>query len=262
MILGHANRVYGKGTKSDPLVLWMNLPEQIDRDMIWSHNNFARAAAKSVGLTHAWIIKERHSKTAARGEDGEKLYGPAGRVMKEDDMHITVRLGSGIYDCNLSAHIYVDLDAAGNPVEFMKEPSRRHSRSSSSSSSRGPITFWPWRIARTRQTPKTGVSLGAQWESYANTGPYLDTYRPEGSGAKRHLSPKCRFARPDTCEEAKELEAMKMRVDGLWAEYKKSVDEIKEAGGEPSREEKGRLLLMAEKIGTLEREIDSFREVQ
>ncbi|KAI3324207.1 hypothetical protein HD806DRAFT_543611 [Xylariaceae sp. AK1471] len=176
LALSDSNRCFGKGIEEDPLVVWINGPDYLDRDLIWAHNNFAKAIAKVLGFTHTWIIKAAHNKQYARDAEGKKIPIAPGRYLVHPaDMHITLRLGTDLYDCRLSAHAYVLLDRYGNPDKYMTQLARKFKKEGGDSQ----LEFWPWRNNHKRFLPQRPISLGPNWEVYANVGPYIDTYRPD-----------------------------------------------------------------------------------
>ncbi|KAI8625949.1 hypothetical protein F5Y19DRAFT_479031 [Xylariaceae sp. FL1651] len=175
LALSDPNRCFGKGIEEDPLVVWINGPDYLDRDMIWAHNSFAKAIAKILGFTHTWIIKDSHDRQYARDAEGRRIPISDDHYLLEDaDMHITMRLGTGLYECRLAVHAYVLLDKKGNPREYMNKLTRRFMKSGGDPQ----IELWPWRNYRRRFLPRRPIDLGTNWEIHANVGPYLDTYRP------------------------------------------------------------------------------------
>ncbi|KAI0103896.1 hypothetical protein GGR51DRAFT_235617 [Nemania sp. FL0031] len=167
---------YGTGTEEDPLVVWLDRPDYRDRAMIWAHNNFAKAIAKLLGFTNTWIIKRVDNKQYVPDTEGKKgLAGSCARyVLRETDTHITLRLGTGLYDCQLTAYAYVTVDEHGNPEKYNTEQMRRFRQDGGETR----IEFRCWENKRPRTIPRRPVSLGSNWQIHANVGPYLDTYRP------------------------------------------------------------------------------------
>ncbi|KAI0875757.1 hypothetical protein GGS24DRAFT_275804 [Hypoxylon argillaceum] len=181
--LSDPNRCFGKGIEEDPMVIWIDRPDYRNRNMVWAHNNFAKAIAKVLGFTHSWIIKGAHNQEYARDAAGRKiLVQPPDRyLLKHADMHITLRLGTGLYECRLAAHAYVVLDASGHPDKYMSELARRFRRGGGGDPR---LEFWRWQSRHRRLLPRRPLNLGTNWEAHANVGPYLDTYRPDARAAR------------------------------------------------------------------------------
>lgn len=197
LALSDPNRCYGLGTQEDPLVVWIDKPDYHNRNLVWAHNDFAKAIAKVLGLTHTWIIKGAHDRQYARDAEGRRIpISPDKYLLEEADTHITLRLGTGLYECNLSAHVYVLLDEDGNPARYMDELARKFRHGDTSTKAKAgeggdpQLTFWPWRNNRRRFLPRRPINLGPNWEVHANVGPYLDTYRPDGKRAGDTYTPR------------------------------------------------------------------------
>ncbi|KAI1436492.1 hypothetical protein GGR50DRAFT_650543 [Xylaria sp. CBS 124048] len=270
LALGDPNRCYGLGTKDDPLVIWLREPENtLDRDSIWAHNNFAKAIAKLLGLTHAWIIRGAHEVQYARDKDGQKIPHPDIKdkwLLRDADMHITLRLGSDLYGCNLSAHAYVVLGARGTPERYMDELARRFTDQTGGDGVK--IDLWRWRVLRRRFLPRRAhVSLGANWEAYANVGPYLDTYRPDGRRTTDTYTPRDKNTPPREEGRGEILEgAMTPEVaeqvsmcHAAYAIYKALHEELV-AMQYPPDDKLTELHAMREQLVTMKREI--YREVK
>ncbi|KAH8160266.1 hypothetical protein CIB48_g7980 [Xylaria polymorpha] len=190
LALSNPNRCFGQGTTDDPLVVWIDRPAYWNRGLVWAHNNFAKSIAKVLGFTHTWIIKGAHDLQYARDAEGNKIYITRDQYMVQSaDMHITLRLGTDLYSCRLSAHAYVVLDENGNPARYMTELARRFKKDRGASSS-SQLEFWRWKSYHRRFLPRRPVSLGPNWELYANVGPYLDTYRPDARRTRDTYTPR------------------------------------------------------------------------
>ncbi|KAI3333721.1 hypothetical protein F4824DRAFT_232198 [Ustulina deusta] len=196
LALTNPNRCFGRGIKEDPLVVWIDRTQYRKRDVVWGHNNFAKAIAKMLGLTHTWIIKAAQDRQYARDAEGSTIpkpdtgtkdpgLAPDRLLLEETDMHIELRLGTGLYDCRLSAHVYVMLDKSGNPERYMTKRARTFKRKGEDRQ----LTFWRWQNCRKRLRSRRPISLGRNWEVYANVGPYLDTYRPYNRGTRNTCTP-------------------------------------------------------------------------
>ncbi|KAI1820694.1 hypothetical protein F4861DRAFT_49231 [Xylaria intraflava] len=262
--LTNPNRCYGLGTKDDPLVIWLNSPGKMGRDAIWAHNNFAKAIAKLLGLTHTWMIRGAHDQQYARDEEGRKILASPGRwLLREADMHITLRLGTGLYECRLSAHAYVALGESGSPERYMDELTRRFREKDSDVQ----IDFWQWGIRRRRFLPRRGLQLGENWELYANVGPYLDTYRPDRRRTRDTYTPRDKDTPPrehdggEVLEGAMtpELAALVHRCHAAYDVYKNLHEELAALEDRPDHRMR-ELHAMREQIVTMKREI--YREAK
>ncbi|KAI1125571.1 hypothetical protein F5Y10DRAFT_227706 [Nemania abortiva] len=182
LALSDPNSCFGTGTEEDPLVIWIDRPDWRNRDAVWAHNNFAKAIAKVLGFTHTWIITRARDQQYALETEGRKGLASSESsfsdryLLQETDMHISLRLGTGLYDCRLAAHAYVELNESGNPEKYMTALARRFRQDGADTR----LEFWRWENPRRRFLRRRPVSLGANWELHANVGPYLDTYRPGG----------------------------------------------------------------------------------
>ncbi|KAI1811955.1 hypothetical protein GGS20DRAFT_578673 [Poronia punctata] len=269
--LDDPNRCYGIGTEEDPLVIWMNSSsDKMDRDMLWANNNFAKAIAKILGFTHAWIIKEAHGVEYARDAKGRKIptsTSPNRYLLQEADMHITLRLGTGLYDCRLSAHAYVQLDDEGCPETYMTDLVRRYRKHDGDSQ----IEFWPWRNAHRRTRPRKPMFLCQMpnWEVHANVGPYLDTYRPDNRWAGDTYTPRKPSTPPreesdsgsDIIEGTltEEMSKLMTRCKSTYDSYKEMHREVM-ALGDPPVDRLRQLQAVRERFYTMKREI--YREVR
>ncbi|KAI0382340.1 hypothetical protein F5Y04DRAFT_280122 [Hypomontagnella monticulosa] len=187
--LTHPNKTFGLGTMDNPLVVWLEWDPCKERkadltvqpSWIWSHNNFAKGIAKCLGLTHAWIIMASHDKEIDRNEKGQKIKIGADSNDKpiyqivDVDMHITLRFGTGLNECTLSCHAYVDLDGEGNPYQFTEDQFRHYE-----ADERRGVKFWTWNIRRKQSIPhyRLNSDPARSWWAYADTGPYVDYERP------------------------------------------------------------------------------------
>ncbi|KAI1265463.1 hypothetical protein F5Y18DRAFT_427061 [Xylariaceae sp. FL1019] len=260
--LSDPNRVYGVGTEEDPLVVWMSHPDDLDRELVWTHNNFAKAIAKSLGLTHTWIIKGAHNQEYARDAYGRKIWDSVKKkwLTKEADMHITLRLGTGLYDCNLSAHAYVLLDDRNCPQKYMDTLTRAFMKGKGDSQ----IEFWPWKNYRSREVPRRDINLGHDWELHANVGPYLDTYRPDERVSGDTYTPRKHNEHPLENEDRRvvgrmtnELAALQDKCDTAYEVYKALHFELT-AMERPCQNKMRELHAMREQIITMKRE--AYRE--
>jgi len=273
--LSDPNRCYGTGIKDDPLVVWLKRPEDIitNRDQLWAHNNFAKAMAKLLGLTHTWIVKEAHDMEYARDNDGRKIpIAPQRYLLRDADMHITLRLGTNLYECRLSAHAYVQLDSMGNPEKYMTDLLRRFKRGDGGDSQ---IEFWAWVNHHRRYLPRTPVCLGPNWEIHANVGPYLDTYRPNSrltcdtytprsettSPRGEYVEDEAAYQRGKVIEGAvtREIERLVRKCNSAYVVYKELHMELAVLE-HPPVERLRELHAMREHVATMKREI--YREAK
>ncbi|KAI0465868.1 hypothetical protein F4859DRAFT_344169 [Xylaria cf. heliscus] len=270
LALSNPNRCFGQGTTDDPLVIWIDRPSHRNRALVWAHNNFAKSIAKVLGLTHTWIIKAAHALQYARDEEGNKIWIPPDRYLLRDaDMHITLRLGSDLYACSLAAHAYVVLDEAGNPARYMTELARRFKQGGGSGVAQ--LEFWRWESRHRRFLPRRPVSLGPNWEVHANVGPYLDTYRPDGRRTRDTYTPRSDDTPPrekggmgdddDIIEGAmtEELVGLVRRCHSAYEDYREYHEELV-AVGDDSADRLIDLHAMREEIVTMQREI--YREAK
>ncbi|KAI1170085.1 hypothetical protein F4777DRAFT_592216 [Nemania sp. FL0916] len=269
LALGDPNRCFGRGIEDDPLVVWVDRTDSFDRSWIWAHNNFAKGIAKWLGFTHSWIIKAVHNKQYARDAEGRKiLIGPKKYLLKPADMHITLRLGTDLYGCRLSAHAYVVLDECGNPEKYMTEAVRSLWQGGSPQ-----LEFWRWQSYHRRSLPERPVDLGPDWELHANVGPYLDTYRPNKRWACDTYTPRSDDTPPrydsgyDTDGTDDEIEGARTpelaaRIQKCHAAYDvyKAFHERLVAMDEPTQEGLVELYAMQEQIATMKRDI--YREAK
>ena len=188
LALRDPNRCFGRGSKEDPLVIWLDRPRHLNRGLVWKHNNFAKSIAKMLGLTHTWIIKGATNGKYVRDADGRRRFTtdntdtgtlnsyPRSKrfVLEKTDMHIDLRLGTDLYDCRLSARAYVALDKHGSPDRYTTKLARRFVRKGES----GQLEFQRWENPMRRTLARRAIGLGPNWMLHANVGPYLDTYRP------------------------------------------------------------------------------------
>ncbi|KAI2628223.1 hypothetical protein GGS21DRAFT_540604 [Xylaria nigripes] len=256
------NRCFGKGVKDDPLVVWLNPPDRLDRDVIWAHNNFAKAIAKLLGFTHTWIIKGAHNEQYARDKEGRKiLIGPNQYLIRDADMHITLRLGTDLYACRLASHAYVLLSERGTPERYMDELSRRFKTEGGDLQ----IEFWPWRSQRRRFLPKREVGLGLNWQAHANVGPYLDTYRPDSRRVRDTYTPRDKNTPPRDDRDTEilegamtpELAVLVSRCHAAYNVYKELHEEVAPMV-DPPADKLRELHAMREQIVTMKREV--YRE--
>ncbi|KAI1193329.1 hypothetical protein F5X97DRAFT_328698 [Nemania serpens] len=275
LALSNPNRCFGKGTTDDPQVIWIERPDHLNRNLVWAHNNFAKAIAKLLGLTHTWIIKCAHNLQYERDTEGRRMSTPPHRYLLRDaDMHITLRLGTGLYACRLSARAYVALDKSGNPEKYMTELTRRFRREHRDAR----LEFSRWSHGRRRVLSRRALNLGHNWEVHANVGPYLDTYRPQGRRTRETYMSR---RRPDheyeyeggngrdfVIDGAKtpELAALVSRCHAAYDEYRafhRALVADMEKGSSPEIETEARrveLYLMSEQVATMKREV--YREAQ
>ncbi|KAI0144346.1 hypothetical protein GGR57DRAFT_507567 [Xylariaceae sp. FL1272] len=261
--LGKPNLVYGLGTVEDPMVIWLNGLPTLNRNMIWAHNNFAKAAAKILGFTHTWIAKGAHDEEYARTWAGRKIWCPETNswLTRDADMHITMRLGIGLYDCRLSAHAYVVLSDAGCPEKYMGGDFARKLMKKDSDSQ---IEFWPWRHSHIRELPRGEIRLGRNWELHANVGPYLDTYRPDERRSGDTYTPRETAEHEWNGEDRRvvgrmtpELAALRDKCDAAYGVYKALHFELA-AMERPCQKKMRDLHAMREQIVTMKRE--AYRE--
>ncbi|KAI8945599.1 hypothetical protein F4801DRAFT_122306 [Xylaria longipes] len=270
LALSNPNRLFGQGTKDDPLVVWIDRPAHRNRGLVWAHNNFAKSIAKVLGFTHTWIIKGAHDLQYARDEEGNKIpISPEKYLLQNADMHITLRLGTDLYSCRLAAHAYVVLDEDGNPARYMTELARRFGQEGGASSPQ--LEFWRWENRRRRFLPRRPVSLGPNWEAHANVGPYLDTYRPDNRRTRDTYTPRSDDTPPressrmddddDIIEGAmtSELSSLVRRCHSAYEDYEEYHEELV-AMGDASPERLIELHAMREQIVTMQREI--YREAK
>ncbi|KAJ2984071.1 hypothetical protein NUW58_g6144 [Xylaria curta] len=269
LALSDPNRCFGQGIKDDPLVVWIDRPAYLNRSLVWAHNNFAKSIAKVLGFTHTWIIKGAHDRQYARDCKGRKIAIEADRwLVRDADMHITLRLGTDLYSCRLSAHAYVVLDEEGNPARYMTELARRFKASGAEPQ----LEFWRWENRHRRFLPRRPVSLGPNWEVHANVGPYLDTYRPDNRRTcdtytpRRDDTPPRESSDDDDDENAifegamtDELAEMVRRCNSAYEDYTE-FHEYLVAIGEISSDQVVELLTMREQIVTMQREV--YREAK
>ncbi|KAI1073809.1 hypothetical protein F5B20DRAFT_586913 [Whalleya microplaca] len=270
--LRNPNRVYGTGTADDPLVVWMNKIDLKNYDWIWAHNNFAKAIAKSLALTHVWIIKTAHDCQYKRDEgfkipvDGSLSSSSTGSRENEffiepADMHITLRFGTNLYECRLSAHAYVTLDCDGNPHEYLQEVARKFWKDDSNQ-----IELWPWKVFRNRVLQRGEFDLGQSWQQFANMGPFLSTYRPDPQRlGDSYLSPSAENPRAAVNDTAfthdgnghkiaisHDLYEEALQVNRDWEEYKALHDELS-ALENPPEDKLSALWVMREHLATRKR---------
>ncbi|KAI0407148.1 hypothetical protein F4802DRAFT_595374 [Xylaria palmicola] len=268
LALSNPNRCFGQGIKDDPFVVWMERPPHRNRALVWAHNDFAKSIAKALGLTHTWIIKAAHDRQYARDHKGRKIkISPDNFLVEEADMHITLRLGTDLYACSLSAHAYVVLDENGNPARYMTELARRFRQREGTPQ----LEFWRWQNHRRRFLPPRPVSLGENWEIHANVGPFLDTYRPDkrrigDSYRPRRQNTPPRFSSDDDDDDdfiegaiTGELAALVRRCSSAHDDYREYHEELI-AMGDTSPERMMELHAMREQIVTMQREI--YREAK
>ncbi|KAI0448364.1 hypothetical protein F5B21DRAFT_522208 [Xylaria acuta] len=271
LALSNPNRCFGRGTVDDPLVVWIDRPAYRNRGLVWAHNNFAKSIAKVLGFTHTWIIKGAHDLQYARDKEGNKIrIDPDKWLLLNADMHITLRLGTDLYSCRLSAHAYVVLDEDGNPARYMTELARRFRQEGGAAAS-PQLEFWRWENYRRRFLPRRPVSLGPNWEVHANVGPYLDTYRPDGRRTRDTYTPRSDDTPPresgsmddddDIIEGAmtSELSSLVRRCHSAYEDYEEYHEELV-AIGDSSPERLIELHAMREQIVTMQREI--YREAK
>ncbi|KAI1750256.1 hypothetical protein F4782DRAFT_252204 [Xylaria castorea] len=274
LALSNPNRCFGQGTVDDPLVVWIDRPAYRNRGLVWAHNNFAKSIAKVLGFTHTWIIKGAHDLQYARDEEGRKIpTEPGSYLLRDADMHITLRLGTGLYSCRLSAHAYVVLDGDGNPTRYITELARRFKQGGAAPLPQ--LEFWRWENYHRRFLPRRPVSLGPNWEIHANVGPYLDTYRPDNRRTRDTYTPRSDDTPPresssigdddddddDIIEGAmtSELSSLVRRWHSASEDYKEYHEELV-AMGDGSPERLVELHAMREHIVTMQREI--YREAK
>ncbi|KAI0532985.1 hypothetical protein GGR58DRAFT_522200 [Xylaria digitata] len=274
--LSDPNRCFGQGIEDDPLVVWIDRPEHLRRDWVWAHNNFAKAIAKELGFTHTWIIKASSDRQYMRDDRGRNLsmhqlgvgteWLPPDRfLLKKTDMHITLRLGTDLYGCRLSAHAYVALDANGNPESYMAEPAARFMAEGGYRQ----LDFWRWENYHKRILPRRPVNIGPNWEIHANVGPYLDTYRPQNRWIDDLSTSGSDYALMRECMENKdyiikgsmtrELRALVRQCHSAYNTYHALHDELAPMKA-PTLESLRELYAMREFILTMKREI--YREAK
>ncbi|GAP88436.2 hypothetical protein SAMD00023353_2901160 [Rosellinia necatrix] len=284
------NRCFGQGIASDPLVVWLDRrPRMRDRELVWAHNNFAKAIAKALGLTHAWVVRAAHAQQYARDAQGRKILieSPDRYLLVEADMHITLRFGSGLYECRLSAHAYVVLDGRGRPERYMTELVRRFRTGGGIGDDDGDddggkgkvghpqLEFWPWYTPHRRSLPRRPVDLGPGWQAHANVGPYLDTYRPDARRIGDTYTPRSADKPPrepvfvdekddeddenDNCGVIEgaitpELMALVQRCNAAYTEYQAFLQCLIQMDYPPA-ENMTELRAMGEQVVTMQREI-------
>ncbi|KAI0544984.1 hypothetical protein F4679DRAFT_600023 [Xylaria curta] len=268
MALSNPNRCFGLGTVDDPLVVWMDRPAHRNRGLVWAHNNFAKSIAKVLGFTHTWIIKGAHNRQYARDEKGNKIPIESGSwLVKNADMHITLRLGTDLYSCRLAAHAYVVLDEDGNPTQYITDFARRFKEEGAALPQ---LEFWRWESHHRRLLPRRPVSLGPNWEVHANVGPYLDTYRPNNRRTGDTYTPQSPDTPPRESPDddddyiiegamTAELSSLIRRWQSAFEDYKEYHEELV-AIGDTSPERLIELHAMREQILTMQRDI--YREAK
>ncbi|KAI0185587.1 hypothetical protein EV127DRAFT_473358 [Xylaria flabelliformis] len=271
LALSNPNRCFGQGTVDDPLVVWIDRPAHRNRSLVWAHNNFAKSIAKVLGFTHTWIIKGAHDLQYARDEKGNKILTESGSwLLRNADMHITLRLGTDLYSCRLAAHAYIVLDEDGNPTRYITELARRFKQEGAALPQ---LEFWRWESYHNRFLPRRPVSLGPDWEVYANVGPYLDTYRPDNRRTTDTYTPRSADTPPresssssdddddDFMEGAmtSDLSSLIRRWQSAYEDYREYHEELV-AIGDASPERLIELHAMREQILTMQREI--YREAK
>ncbi|KAI1125302.1 hypothetical protein F5Y10DRAFT_268235 [Nemania abortiva] len=100
-INNHAGRVVGKGSSDDPRIYWLTSElEPEDTSAYEATEAIVRQQLKNYGLRYAWIVANGH---------GQSTVGRtrAGRVMSDDDNHITLRMGLTRDTCNIHGHFYL-----------------------------------------------------------------------------------------------------------------------------------------------------------
>ncbi|KAI0020873.1 hypothetical protein F4780DRAFT_779097 [Xylariomycetidae sp. FL0641] len=98
-------RTVGDGTIESPKITWrsfedFDMGDEIDRNLVEKQEQRVIQAAKNVGCTHGWIIKEEH------GTMTKKVRGYTQPLPTTDDFHITARLGRNPHRSNLTVHVY------------------------------------------------------------------------------------------------------------------------------------------------------------
>ncbi|GAW13701.1 hypothetical protein ANO14919_030900 [Xylariales sp. No.14919] len=274
LALSDPNRCFGQGIKEDPLVVWIDRPEHLKRDWVWAHNNFAKAIAKMLSFTHTWIIKGAHDRCYERDDEGRRLpmrqpdakWLPPDRfLLRKTDMHITLRLGTDLYGCRLSAKAYVVLDGNGNPEKYMTETARRYMREGGHRQ----VEFRRWQNYRRRRLPRREINLGPNWGIYANVGPYLDTYRPRKRRIDDAYAPRTDYTAPRAYMEnqdniikgalTRELHALVRHCHSAYSVYRAFHEELAQMANPPP-EALIELHTMREHIATMKREI--YREAK
>ena len=140
-------RNFGIATVDDPMIIWLhNLPlDDMREDMVSCTNDIATLVAQAAGLPYVWVIREPHNLEYLRDENGGKIFDPENpnkQLLAHTDYHVTLRLGTGLFDCVVTAHAWVVMNDRGLPQRLIKKEDRtpayiRYGHGEE-------ITFWPW----------------------------------------------------------------------------------------------------------------------
>ncbi|TGJ82163.1 hypothetical protein E0Z10_g6619 [Xylaria hypoxylon] len=259
LALSDPNRCFGRGIKEDPLVVWIDRPKSLKRDWVWAHNNFSKAIAKMLGFTHTWIMKSASDMQYVRDNEGRKLsirqpgtgWLPADRfLLRKTDMHITLRLGTDLHGCRLSARAYVVLDKNGNPERYMTELARRFEREAGDRQ----LGFWRWQTA-------DGVFSPDDASIWDGTGRFMLTSGHTQIPTGRTMEGEYMKSKHGVIKGAmaRELRALVRRCHSAYNAYQAFHEELAPMK-DPSPEGLRELHVMREHIVTMKREI--YREAK
>lgn len=188
-------RRFGSGTLQDPCIVWFR-PYDASRGCRWvrQHHAVVAAVAKHFGMRYVWICATVHDEEFLRTDAGARIpdaWHADGSFKKfatrKTDPHITFRLGDGPYQCRFAAHAYVEVDAEGMPVGFLRDGNRLVPRDDASS----PVDVWPWTgsvgFERTVRCSLPDFDYPSYYCPYSHVSPYstdsfCSEYMPELCG--------------------------------------------------------------------------------
>lgn len=159
------DRNFGIATIDDPMTIWLRcIPQERFADkMVEATNDIAVLVAERCKLPYVWVVHEAHNKEYVRDRDVRKVLDPnkqakPKQLLADTDYHITFRLGTGPYECMLSAHAWVVLDEDGFPSRLATRADRTQEYIRYDDDDG--ISFWPW---------KAGVQSDYWYDPLGNT---------------------------------------------------------------------------------------------
>ncbi|KAJ2996250.1 hypothetical protein NUW58_g1033 [Xylaria curta] len=115
-ITGDPGRLVGQGTLEDPQIKWLVDNLDVSVDVYEATEMIVRQQLRKYRLRFAWIVAHGHGISTVR-------YTKDGRIMSDDDNHITLRMGSTAGICNIHGHfymIYEGNDVRKRPIRMME----------------------------------------------------------------------------------------------------------------------------------------------